>query len=129
MTAADLIYLGLVLAALLSTTPLLGGWVADVLQGAPPAWLRWLAPVERAVYRLSGVRAGVDMSWRSYAVTLVVFHLLGGAAILALQLAQAHLPFNPQDFGPVPLGVAVNTAVSFLTNTNWQAYSGETSLS
>lgn len=129
MTAADFTYLGLFFAVLLAATPLLGRWLADVLQGRPPAWLRWLGPVERAVYRLGGVAPGQEMSWRAYAAALVGFNLLGGAIILLLQLAQAHLPLNPQGFGAVPLGVAVNTAVSFLTNTNWQAYSGEASLS
>jgi K+-transporting ATPase ATPase A chain len=129
MTIADFTYLGLFFASLLAVTPLLGRWLAAVLQGEPPAGLRWLAPVERALYRLGGVRPDADMTWRGYAVSIVVFNLLGGAALLALQLLQAHLPLNPQGFGPVPLGVAVNTAVSFLTNTNWQAYSGEASLS
>ncbi len=129
MTIADFTYLGLYFAALLAVTPLLGRWLAAVLQGEPPAWLRWLAPVERMIYRLGGVRADEDMTWRGYAAAVVIFNLLGGALILALQLLQAHLPLNPQAFGPVPLGVAVNTAVSFLTNTNWQAYSGEASLS
>ena len=129
MTIADFTYLGLFFASLLAVTPLLGRWLAAVLQGEPPAWLRWLAPVERALYRLGGVRPDADMTWRGYAVALVVFNLLGGAVILVLQLLQSHLPLNPQGFGPVPLGVAVNTAVSFLTNTNWQAYSGEASLS
>jgi K+-transporting ATPase ATPase A chain len=129
MTIADFTYLGLFFASLLAVTPLLGRWLAVVLQGEAPAWLRWLAPVERTLYRLGGVRSDEDMTWRGYATALVVFNLLGGAAILALQLLQARLPLNPQGFGPVPLGVAVNTAVSFLTNTNWQAYSGEASLS
>jgi len=129
MTTADLSYLGLYFAALLAITPLLGRWLAGVLQGEPPLWLRWLTPVENAIYRLGGIHANADMNWRGYAFALVIFNLLGGVLILALQLAQAHLPLNPQGFGPVPLGIAVNTAVSFLTNTNWQAYSGEASLS
>jgi K+-transporting ATPase ATPase A chain len=128
MTIADFTYLGLYFAALLAVTPLLGRWLAQVLQGNPPAWLRWLAPLERSLYRLGGVRDDEEQTWRRYAAALVVFNLLGGALILPLQLLQAHLPLNPQGFAPVPLGVAVNTAVSFLTNTNWQAYSGESSL-
>ena len=68
------------------------------------------------------------MTWRGYAGALVVFNLLGGAVVLLLQLTQAHLPLNPQGFSAVPLDIAVNAAVSFLTNTNWQAYSGESSL-
>jgi K+-transporting ATPase ATPase A chain len=108
---------------------LLGNWLAAVLRGEPPAWQRGLRPVERVIYRLAGLRAEEDMTWRSYAAALVVFNLMGGGVVLLLQLLQAHLPLNPQGFGAVPLGVAVNTAVSFLTNTNWQAYSGEASLS
>src|SRR6187402_331992 len=118
MHAADFTYLALFLATLLAVTAPLGHWLAAVLRGEPPFWLRWLAPVERSIYRLGGVQAGTDMTWRNYVGTLIAFNLLGGALILALQLAQAQLPLNPQDFGPVPWGVAVNTAVSFLTNTN-----------
>jgi len=129
MNAADFLHLGLYFAALLAATPLLGRWLAGVLEGKPPVWLRWLEPVERAINRLGGVDAAENMTWRRYAATLIAFNLLGGAAVLLLQLLQAHLPLNPQGVGPVPLGVAVNTAVSFLTNTNWQAYSGEASLS
>ncbi|HWA29317.1 MAG TPA: potassium-transporting ATPase subunit KdpA [Lacunisphaera sp.] len=129
MTAYDVCYLGVFLALLLALTPALGHLIAKALKGEAPAGLRWLQPIERLLYRLGGVDADAEMSWRSYAIALVTFNLLGGAAILILQLAQAHLPLNPQGFGAVPLGVAVNTAVSFLTNTNWQAYSGESSLS
>jgi potassium-transporting ATPase potassium-binding subunit len=129
MTAADVTYLALFAAAVLIATPILGAWIAAILTGETPAGLRWLRPVERSLYRLAGIDATVDMTWRRYAFALLVFNLLGGAFVLALQLLQGHLPFNPQGFGAVPLGVAINTAASFLTNTNWQAYSGEASLS
>ncbi len=129
MTAADATYLALCVALLVVATPVIGSWLATVLRGEPPAWLRWLAPLERAIYRAGGIDAGAEMTWSRYAGTLIAFNLLGGALLLALQLLQAHLPLNPQGFAAVPLGVAVNTTVSFLTNTNWQAYSGEASLS
>jgi len=129
MTAADVTYLALFVALLAIATPLFGSWLATVLRGDSPAGLRWLAPLERAIYRLGGIDATAEMTWGRYAGALIAFNLLGGAVVLALQLAQSHLPLNPQGFGPVPIGVAVNTAVSFLTNTNWQAYSGEASLS
>ncbi|MBL9216176.1 MAG: potassium-transporting ATPase subunit KdpA [Opitutaceae bacterium] len=129
MTAADFLHLVTFVAALLAVTPLLGRWLADVLGGETPVGLRVLAPVERLLYRAGGVSPDEDMSWPQYAGALVAFNLLGGAVVLALQLAQGYLPLNPEGFGAVPLGVAVNTAVSFLTNTNWQAYSGEASLS
>ncbi len=128
MTASDPLYLALFLGSLLAATVIGGRWLAAVLRGEPPSWLNWLRPVERTIYRLGGIDDRADLTWRRYAGGLIAFNLLGGAIILVLQLAQAHLPLNPQGFGPVPLGVAVNTAVSFLTNTNWQAYSGEASL-
>jgi len=128
MTAADVTDLALFLVALVAGTPLLGRWLARVLQGDVPTGLRWLTPLERALYRAAGLDPVADMTWQHYTGALVALNLLGGTAVLALQLAQAHLPLNPQGFGPVPLGVAVNTAASFLTNTNWQAYSGEASL-
>jgi K+-transporting ATPase ATPase A chain len=129
MNAADVVYLGIFFLLLVASTPLLGRWLARTFQGNPPRWLAWLGPVEKTLYRAAGVRSDEDMTWRGYACALVVFNLLGALAVLALQLLQAHLPLNPQNFPAVPLGVAVNTAVSFMTNTNWQAYSGEATMS
>lgn len=129
MTASDVVYLALFLVALGLVTAPIGRWLATILQGRPPRWLQWLQPLERFIYRASGILPDRSMPWREYATALLLFNLMGGAAVWFLQLAQAHLPLNPQGFGAVPHGVAINTAVSFLTNTNWQAYSGEASLS
>ncbi len=129
MNAAAWSYLALFLAVLVAASAPVGRWLADVLEGRVPFFLRWLAPLERATYRLAGIDPAAEMGWREYAGALLVFHLLGFTALVALQLTQGWLPLNPQGFGAVPLGVAVNTAVSFVTNTNWQAYSGEASLS
>lgn len=129
MQVTDAVFLLVLSALLLAGTPVLGAWLALVLRGEVPKGLGWLRPVERWIYRLAGVRPEVEMEWHAYAVALVVFNLLRGAVVLVLQLAQGTLPLNPAGCGPVPLGVAVNTAVSFLTNTNWQAYAGEASLS
>jgi K+-transporting ATPase ATPase A chain len=129
MNAAGFAYLVLFLGLLVAASVPLGVWIAGVLRSEPPVFLRWLAPVERATYRLAGIDPAAEIKWRGYAGALLVFHLFGFAALVALQLAQGCLPLNPQHFGAVPLGVAVNTAVSFVTNTNWQAYSGEASLS
>ncbi len=129
MNAAGFAYLSLFLVVLVAASVPLGRWLADVLEGRTPFFLRWLAPVERAMYRLAGIDATAEMGWRAYAGALLVFHLFGFIALIALQLAQGWLPLNPAGFGAVPVGVAVNTAVSFVTNTNWQAYSGEASLS
>lgn len=129
MQVADFIYLGLFFLLLIVATPLLGQWLATVLRGETPHGAGWIVPGERWIYRAGGVDPTEDMSAGRYARVLLVFNLLGGAVVLGLQLLQGILPLNPQDFPAVPLGVAVNTAVSFLTNTNWQAYSGEASLS
>ncbi|MDX2186417.1 MAG: potassium-transporting ATPase subunit KdpA [Opitutaceae bacterium] len=129
MTVADFSYVALFVICLLALTVPLGHWLASVLRGETPHFVKWIVPVEKGIYRLGGVAPDEEMTWAAYAKALVIFNLAGGAIVLALQLLQAHLPLNPQGFGPVPLGVAVNTAVSFLTNTNWQAYSGEASLS
>ncbi len=129
MNADDVLYIALYLTALMAAILPVGRWLAEVLRGKPPAWLRSLAPVEQAIYRLCGLSPERDMSWRRYAISLLVFNALGGVVVLVLQLLQSRLPLNPQGFGPVPPGIAVNTAVSFMTNTDWQAYSGEASLS
>ena len=104
MTVADFVLLGLFFAALLGSTPFLGAWLARVLDGNPPRPLSWMKPLEGAVYRLGGIRPADEMSWRAYAGALLVFGLVGGLVVLGLQLAQAHLPLNPENFGAVPLG-------------------------
>lgn len=129
MNAADFLYLICYLAALLMVTPWIGRLLAAVLQGEISVWLRWLSPAERLIYRLAAIRPEEEMSWQTYARVLVGFNLLGGVGVLVMQLLQPHLPLNPEGLAAVPMGVAVNTAVSFLTNTNWQAYAGESSLS
>lgn len=129
MNAADVSLLVLFFVLLVCLSPVVGKWLAGTLAGTTPRWLAWGVPLERFLYRLAGIDPTVEMTWRGYAACLLVFNLIGGAVVLSLQLLQAHLPLNPQGFGAVPLGVAINTAISFLTNTNWQAYSGEASLS
>ncbi len=88
-----------------------------------------LAPLERGFYRLSGVKHDSDQDWKGYAASLVMFSLVATLALFALMQLQHLLPLNPQGFGPVAPNVAMNTAVSFVTNTNWQAYSGESTMS
>ncbi len=117
-------FLGLVL---LVVKPL-GTYIADVMEGRPNFVLRAGAPIERLVYRLSGVDAGEEMPWARYAIALVLFNVLGAVVVYALQRLQGHLPLNPQQFAAVSPDSSFNTAVSFATNTNWQAYSGETTM-
>jgi potassium-transporting ATPase potassium-binding subunit len=107
----------------------LGEYMARVFAGTQTFLTPVMAPVERLLYRLFGVDEKEDMSWKTYALSLVVFNIIGVAAVFILQLIQGMLPFNPQKFGAVRWDTALNTAVSFATNTNWQAYSGEQTMS
>ncbi len=88
-----------------------------------------LRPVERAIYRLGGIAIDDRQNWKGYAWAVILFSLLSMAFLVLLQRTQQWLPFNPQRLGPVPWPIALNTAVSFITNTNWQSYSGETTMS
>jgi K+-transporting ATPase ATPase A chain len=91
--------------------------------------LSFLAPVEKGIYALSGIKPEEEMSWTRYLAALLIFNGLGIAAVVGLQLLQGHLPLNPQKLPHVPFWLALNTAISFITNTNWQNYSGEATLS
>ncbi|KWK41850.1 ATPase [Burkholderia stagnalis] len=107
----------------------LGHYVARIACGDLPGPLRRLSAIEHAIYRLAGVAPDDDMHWTRYAVALVAFNALGTAELYLLQRIQAWLPLNPQHLPNVEPGLAFNTAVSFATNTSWQAYAGETTLS
>nr|WP_088503838.1 potassium-transporting ATPase subunit KdpA [Burkholderia ubonensis] len=107
----------------------LGTTIARIALGDLPWPLRRVAVVERAIYRLAGVAPDEEMDWKRYAVALVAFNALGAAALYLLQRIQVWLPLNPQHLPNVEPGLAFNTAVSFATNTSWQAYAGETTLS
>lgn len=120
-----LIYLG----ALACLAPLLGAYMARVFEGKRAFLHPVLGWLERIVYRLCGVNENVQMRWNQYAWALVCFNALGLVVVFGLQLVQKWLPLNPQGLANVPWDLALNTAVSFMTNTNWQSYAGETTLS
>jgi K+-transporting ATPase ATPase A chain len=107
----------------------LGAYMARVFGGERTALGRVLGPVERLVYRVCGARPDEEMAWKTYAVALLVFNLLGLLTVYALQRLQAVLPFNPDHVGSVSPDSAFNTAVSFASNTNWQGYGGESTMS
>lgn len=107
----------------------LGVYMANVYENRPVILDRFLAPLESVLYRLSGVNPEQEMSWKAYMAALLWFNLLGGLAVFILQQTQAYLPLNPQQLGNVSFDSAFNTAVSFITNTNWQGYSGEMTMS
>jgi K+-transporting ATPase ATPase A chain len=88
-----------------------------------------LSPIERLIYKLCGINPGGEMAWTGYAIAMLAFSLISMIFLYALQRLQFYLPFNPQALAGVPPGLAFNTAASFTTNTNWQAYSGEQTLS
>ena len=116
-----LMYFGL----LISLTPMLGKFMARVFEGR----MKFLAPLENLVYRLGGVRADEEMSWKRYFAAVLLFNVAGLLSLMAIQMTQGWLPLNPQNFPNVPWALALNTAISFITNTNWQAYSGESTVS
>ncbi len=119
------VYFGLLIAL----TPLLGGFMARVFQGGKTFLHPFLRPVERLIYTASGVEEAEEMSWQKYFWAVFIFNVLGILSVWLLQMTQNAMPFNPQKFAGVPWALALNTAVSFITNTNWQAYSGENTMS
>ncbi|MFO1525329.1 MAG: potassium-transporting ATPase subunit KdpA [Turneriella sp.] len=125
----DYLQLAIYFAALLIPAPFIGRFMARVFQGERTWLTPVIGPLERFTYRLSGIKPTVEMNWKQYALALMIFNLIGFLIVFALQLWQSHLPLNPQKLPDVPLLLALNTAVSFMTNTNWQAYSGESTLS
>jgi K+-transporting ATPase ATPase A chain len=125
----DALQLLVFLAVIVASAPLLGRYMARVYDGEDTPLAPILAPVERALYRLAGAKADKDQHWTTYALTLLAFNLAGFLFLFAILRLQHVLPFNPQDLAPMGTRLAFNTAVSFVTNTNWQAYSGEVALS
>jgi len=119
------VFLLLVLAAVKP----LGLYMANVFEGRPLWLVRAGAPLERLIYRLCGVDPGREMGWKEYALGLLLFNALGGLAVYLLQRCQLWLPLNPQKVANLSPDSAFNTAVSFITNTNWQGYSGESAMS
>jgi potassium-transporting ATPase potassium-binding subunit len=122
----QLIFFMVVLIALAKP---LGLYMTRVYQG-DRTWLDpVLRPLEKLIYRLSGVRPDEEMNWKVYALAMLLFNGLGLLVVYALQRMQGFLPLNPQGFGAVSPDSSWNTAVSFATNTNWQGYGGETTMS
>ncbi len=106
-----------------------GTWLHRVMEDPSPPGARLVGPFERLCYRLIGIDPGREMGFREYAGSVVTFSLLGMGFSFVVLLFQSHLPFNPQGFGDLSWHLALNTAVSFTTNTNWQSYGGETTMS
>jgi K+-transporting ATPase ATPase A chain len=125
----DFVQLALFVGGLVAVTPPLGRFMARVFAGEPHFLKRPLRRLERGIYKLSGVDPTHEMSWKAYTIALLVFNIVGAVVLLIMEMTQAWLPLNPQHFPNVPFPLAFNTAISFMTNTNWQAYSGEATMS
>ncbi len=123
------VQVALYLGVLLALAKPMGYYMARVYEGKLPVFVRWLAPAENLFYRLCGVDSKQEMRWTQYAMGVLWFSLLGVLAVYALQRLQGWLPLNPQGFAAVTPDSSFNTALSFVTNTNWQGYVGETTMS
>lgn len=124
-----LVQLALFLTILTFVALLLGEYIAKVFKGEKTLLSFILKPIEKFLYKLFGINETTEMDWKTYSFSLIIFNVLGLVALFALQELQHVLPFNPQYLPPVRWDTAINTAISFVTNTNWQAYSGETTMS
>jgi K+-transporting ATPase ATPase A chain len=129
MTTMGWVQIGVYLVALLALVKPLGSFMARVYQGERTFLDPVARPLERLVYRLGGVRPEEEMDWKTYAVAMLLFNALGLLALYVLQRVQGALPLNPQGLGAVSPDSSFNTAASFASNTNWQGYSGETTMS
>ena len=129
MTAAGWGQLAALIVVLAITAPLLGRYVANVLEGAPSRLDRVFGPVERLIYRACRIDPDREQRWNIYALSLMAFSAVGILVLYLIQRVQDGLPFNPAGFVSVPPALAFNTATSFVTNTNWQAYGGEAVMS
>jgi len=125
----EIIQIVLLFGLLVGLTPVLGRFMAKVFRGEKTFLHPVLQPVEKLIYKLSGISPDEEMSWKRYFLGVLIFNVVGLLSLMALQMTQAWLPLNPQKFPNVPWALALNTAVSFVTNTNWQAYSGENTMS
>ena len=129
MTAAGWLQLLALIVLLAVSIPILGTYLAKVFGGRRAPGDRFFNPVERVIYRLGGIDPDREQRWSIYALALLAFSLLSVIVLYVLQRVQEHLPLNPTHVKGVPSFLAFNTAVSFLTNTNWQNYAGESTMS
>jgi potassium-transporting ATPase potassium-binding subunit len=129
MTANDVFQIVLYLVVVLVLTKPLGAYMARVYDGDRTFFDPVLGPLERWLYRISGVRPDQGMTWKTYTLALLAFSALSLVVVYVTQRVQAWLPLNPQHFGAVSADSSFNTAASFATNTNWQGYGGETTMS
>jgi K+-transporting ATPase ATPase A chain len=129
MNASNLLHLALFIVVLIAVAIPLGRYMAAVLDGSSVVVRRIGRPIEHLLYRLAGVDPDTEMSWKQYTFAVLLFNALGALAVYGFLRLQQWLPANPQGFGPMTPDAAFNTAVSFTTNTNWQDYTPESTVS
>ncbi len=129
MTLNGYLQLGFYLVVLIALAKPLGSYMARVYEGKSFGLDRVLGPFERLLHRMCGVRSNEEMNWKTYALAMLLFNFAGLAVLYALQRLQNLLPLNPQGFAAVTPDSSFNTAISFASNTNWQGYGGETTMS
>ena len=120
---------GLFIVVLIALAIPLGRYMTGVVDGSSVVVRRIGRPIETALYKLAGVDPSAEMSWKHYALAVLVFNTLGVLAVYGFLRLQQWLPANPQGFGPMTPDAAFNTAISFVTNTNWQDYTPESTVS
>jgi K+-transporting ATPase ATPase A chain len=124
----DMLQILVLFVLLTMLTKPLGGYMAKVYQGKRTILSPIFAPLENGIYRVTGINKNAEMNWKQYAVAMLVFNFLGMVVLFALLMLQGYFPLNPQKLSGFTWHLALNTAVSFTTNTNWQAYSGESTV-
>lgn len=129
MNANGFVQLAVFLGVLTACVKPLGQYMARIYSGTTPRMWRVLAPLERSIYRWCGIDPAAEMAWRPYSVAVLMFSFVSLVVVYALQRTQSLLPLNPESLTDVSPDSAFNTAVSFTTNTNWQGYGGETTMS
>jgi len=129
MNILDIIFILVLLLITIFLAVPLAKYMSKVFTGQETFMSRFLQPVERFIYRLIGTDENKEMNWKQYAYALVIFNLIAILFVFVLQLLQGMLPLNPEGMSGVRWDTALNTAISFVTNTNWQAYGGESTMS
>jgi K+-transporting ATPase ATPase A chain len=129
MSIFDWLQIALYLLALLLLVKPLGAYMARVFQGEHVFLTPAIGRIERFIYRITGIKSDEEMNWKTYAVVMLLFNFVGLVFVYMLQRLQGVLPLNPQNMTAVSPDLSLNTAVSFATNTNWQSYGGETTMS
>jgi len=129
MKSLEMIQMIFYFVLLVLLSPVLGGYMATIFEGGKNFMTFALGPFERLIYKMSGVKLDDEMDWKRYAASLLYFNFAGFAALFFMLIFQDWLPVNPQNLPGLSWHLALNTAMSFVTNTNWQSYAGEVTLS